>query len=314
MAQWQGDFAKPLVSICCTAYNHERFIEDALEGFLIQKTDFPFEILIHDDASKDRTAEIIRSYEAAFPNILKPIYQTENQYSQGKKPGRLNSERAKGKYIALCEGDDYWTDEKKLNKQVSFLNKNIEYSACCHQSIIKYEDDNLESRLFRQNNADIYLNDLMSGRIFHTASFMFRSCIVKNNTAPNDILSGDRYLFLLCALFGKIRFLEDSMCIYRKHEGGISNWITYDLLKQDLNIPRYLSMINNDFPKNKYLSFIHQTLISYPKKIPFDKYIYHYAMYLILSFSTFPRNLKGIIKYSLRRLPVKMYRYISSKD
>jgi len=106
----------------------EGYIKDALEGFLIQKTDFPFEILINDDASTDSTADIIREYEAQYPNLIKPIYQTENQYSQGKKPNQeFNFPRAIGKYIALCEGDDYWTDPLKLQKQLDFLEENPEY-------------------------------------------------------------------------------------------------------------------------------------------------------------------------------------------
>ena len=103
-----------LVSICCITYNHEDYIADAIEGFLMQKTDFKYEVLIHDDASTDRTAEIIRKYERKFPNLIKPIYQTENQHSKGIKVGKYNIERALGKYIALCEGDDYWVDPCKL--------------------------------------------------------------------------------------------------------------------------------------------------------------------------------------------------------
>ena len=116
---------EPLVSICCLSYNHEPYIRDAIEGFLMQKTDFPFEILIHDDASTDGTADIIREYEAKYPDIIKPIYQTENQYSKGIKVSQVYQfPRAKGKYIALCEGDDYWTDPYKLQKQVDFLEAN----------------------------------------------------------------------------------------------------------------------------------------------------------------------------------------------
>ena len=115
----------PLVSICCITYNHAPYIRQCLDGFVMQKTNFTFEVLVHDDASTDDTADIIREYEARYPGIIKPIYQTENQYSQGVNVNRTyNYPRAHGKYIALCEGDDYWTDPLKLQKQVDFLEAN----------------------------------------------------------------------------------------------------------------------------------------------------------------------------------------------
>jgi len=118
----------PIVSICCITYNHEKYIRDAIEGFLMQKTNFTFEILIHDDASTDKTAEIVREYEQKYPQLIKPIYQTENQYSKGINPGvEFLFPRARGKYIALCEGDDYWIDPLKLQKQVDFLEANPEF-------------------------------------------------------------------------------------------------------------------------------------------------------------------------------------------
>ena len=113
----------PLVSICCIAYNQQKYIRQALESFLMQRTDFNFEVIIHDDASTDGTTEIIREYESKFPGIIKPIFQTINKYqSEG-----LNFQfkyvfpKAKGKYITFCEGDDYWIDPLKLQKQVDFL-------------------------------------------------------------------------------------------------------------------------------------------------------------------------------------------------
>jgi hypothetical protein len=116
MADWKVDYSIPLLSISCLAYNHEKYIEDTLEGFLIQKTDFPFEIVIHDDASTDNTANIIREYEALYPNIIKPIYQNENQFSKGiNNSAMYNFPRLRGKYVAICEGDDYWTDSNKLS-------------------------------------------------------------------------------------------------------------------------------------------------------------------------------------------------------
>ena len=122
------------VSICCVTYNHEKYIEQALKSFLEQKVDFKYEILIHDDASTDKTADIIRKYEKLFPDIIKPIYQSVNQYSIGitNITQRYNFPRAKGKYIAICEGDDYWTDKHKLQRQVSILESHPNISICIH--------------------------------------------------------------------------------------------------------------------------------------------------------------------------------------
>ena len=120
------------VSIICMAYNHEKFISKALDGFLMQKTNFEYEILISDDASTDNTTQIIKEYEKKYPEIIKVIYQKENQYSKGIAPSMFLYEIAQGKYLSFCEGDDYWTDENKLQKQVDFLEENKEYYAVYH--------------------------------------------------------------------------------------------------------------------------------------------------------------------------------------
>lgn len=115
----------PLASICCITYNHASYIQEAIDSFLMQKTTFPFEILVHDDASTDGTTEILLGYAKKYPDIIKPIIQTKNQYTKcGLINPRFVFPKAKGKYIALCEGDDYWTDPSKLQKQVSFLENN----------------------------------------------------------------------------------------------------------------------------------------------------------------------------------------------
>ena len=119
------------VSVVCNAYNHEKYIRSALEGFVMQKTSFPFEVLVHDDASTDHTAEIIREYEIKYPDIIKPIYSTENQYSKNDGSlDRIQYGRVQGKYIALCEGDDYWMDPLKLQKQYDLLEKHPEIDMC----------------------------------------------------------------------------------------------------------------------------------------------------------------------------------------
>jgi len=120
LSRWSS-LDPPLVSVICITYNHEKYIRDAIEGCLIQDTDFPFEVIIHDDASTDGTTAIVRAYAERYPSIIKPIYQTENQYSQGNKPITFWLPRVRGQYIALCEGDDYWHDPSKLQKQVDIL-------------------------------------------------------------------------------------------------------------------------------------------------------------------------------------------------
>lgn len=219
----------PLVSICCITYNQEKYIRQCLDGFIMQKTDFEFEVIIHDDASTDSTAEIIREYEEKYPNIIKPIYQIENQYTKGK--GILIPfvyPRAKAKYIALCEGDDYWTDPYKLQKQVDFLENNEEYSLCFHNAIEHWEDGSREDSIF----SDVEDREYSAVEIYKkwtipTASVVFRKTVIdslryKEVSSNPKFIYGDIILFLTCAELGKLRGFTDVMSIYRRHSGGIS--------------------------------------------------------------------------------------------
>lgn len=132
---------EPLVSISCITYNHAPYIKQCLDGFLMQKTTFSFEVLIHDDASTDGTTEIIKDYAQKYPEIIKPLYEEENQWIKGRRgSAEFNFPRAKGKYIALCEGDDYWIDENKLQMQVDFLESNPEYGMCYTNFNIYYQN------------------------------------------------------------------------------------------------------------------------------------------------------------------------------
>lgn len=117
---WPID-SSPLVTISCTTYNQECYIEKCIEGFLMQETDFPVEILIHDDASTDSTPEIVKKYQDRYPDLIHVIRQEENQFSKGKMVNSFNFKKAKGKYVALCHGDDYWIDKRKLQKQVAAM-------------------------------------------------------------------------------------------------------------------------------------------------------------------------------------------------
>jgi len=128
---------KPDVSICCVTYNHAGYIEKALRSFLKQHTNFQYEILIHDDCSTDGTEQIILHYQNMYPNIIKVYTEKENQFSQGSRKMffRYLFPYAKWKYIALCEGDDYWIDSEKLQKQYDFMEKNLDYSVITNKSI-----------------------------------------------------------------------------------------------------------------------------------------------------------------------------------
>src|SRR5690554_2112060 len=121
IATWKGDISKPLVSVRCITYNHAPYIEDAIKGFLIQETDFPIEVWIHDDASTDGTREIVDSYQKRYPRIIKTILQDENQYSKGVSPGALLRKKCSGKYHAICEGDDFWVNQGHLSRKVFIL-------------------------------------------------------------------------------------------------------------------------------------------------------------------------------------------------
>lgn len=132
-----------LVTIRCLAYNHEPYIRECLEGFVMQKTNFKFEAIVHDDASTDKTAEIIREYAEKYPAIIKPIYETENLYSKhdGSLGRIMDDACAHGKYVAYCEGDDYWTDSLKLQKQVDFMEQHPDVSYTCCRFDVKNEFD-----------------------------------------------------------------------------------------------------------------------------------------------------------------------------
>ena len=130
----------PLVSIICLTYNHAEYIRQCLEGFLMQQTDFSFEIIVHDDASTDGTAIIVKEYAEKYPDRFVPVLQTVNQYSQGVSIGKtFLYPLAKGKYIAECEGDDYWTDPLKLQRQVDFLENHPDYVLCSTDCMMMVE-------------------------------------------------------------------------------------------------------------------------------------------------------------------------------
>lgn len=213
--------AKPLVSILCPTYNHEQYIEHALQSFLMQKTNFPFEILVHDDASTDGTAEIIKEYKKKYPETIKPILRSKNIYSTGVRGivGRYLLPKALGKYTATCEGDDYWIDENKLQKQVDFLEKNKDHALVFHPVKVFYENGEKEDSIFPEVKSGFTIDKLLEGNFIQTNSVMYRRQEYKYLAL--DVMPGDYYLHLYHAQFGKIGFIDEVMSAYRRHSGGI---------------------------------------------------------------------------------------------
>ncbi len=209
------------VSVICNVYNHEKYVRDALEGFVKQNTNFAFEVLVHDDASTDKSADIIREYEKKYPDIIKPVYQTENQYS--KHDGtikRIQVGRTQGKYVAFCEGDDYWTDSNKLQKQYGFMETHPEYSLCVHSSQrLNMLNGNMENYFFTKDDRDVSIEDIIiekHGRIFQFSSIFTRTYIWKKMATVNlGMPIGDYPLAVFCAYNGKVRMLADCMSVYR---------------------------------------------------------------------------------------------------
>lgn len=212
---------EPIVSICCVTYNQEKFIRDAIEGFLIQKTDFPIEILIHDDASTDSTAEIVHKCQAEHPNQVRAVYQTENQFSKGRRISPILYPLARGKYIALCEGDDYWTDPLKLQKQVDFMESHPECSICCHKVQIKYEGNEEKNHLFPDLVGDQVFTreEIYQKYISATCSVMFRRERIDDLVHYLEGFKvGDVPLYSFYLQFGKFGFIDQVMGTYRKND------------------------------------------------------------------------------------------------
>jgi glycosyltransferase involved in cell wall biosynthesis len=218
---------KPLLSIVTVAYNHGKYIARTLDGFIMQKTDFPFQVIVGDDASTDNTADIIREYADKYPDIVKPVLRPKNI------GGTSNSldlySRAHTKYVAICDGDDYWTDPLKLQKQVDFLEAHPDYSICSHRVIQKFEygaqpDIFIPKASMLRKYEDCAFKKLLRGNYIHSSSIVYRWQFADSkgkDVFPRDIIPGDWFLLLLHAHVGKIHMIPDVMSVYLVHSGGI---------------------------------------------------------------------------------------------
>ena len=250
----------PLVSICCVTYNHADTVARALDGFLAQQADLPIEILVHDDASTDGTPDILRAYAARYPDVVKPLFETENQYRKGTAmDATFNFPRATGAYIALCEGDDYWTDPHKLQKQVDCLRAHPGCTFCFTNATVLDGSGKAPERPFLPyypEEAAYYtpatreydLAEITRLSFLPTASFLFpREALAR---VPAELLLapcpyGDLRLKLLLTAAGRAVYLHAFTCVYRLNAQGsaMAAWGAESVQKTRLRCEQTLAML-----------------------------------------------------------------------
>lgn len=256
---------KPLVTISCITFNQEKYIGDAIEGFLTQQTNFEYEIYIHDDASTDGTRHIIEKYIEKYPEKIHGILETENQFSKGINPNFINYHQSSGKYIALCEGDDYWIDPLKLQKQVDYLENHEDCTFCFTNGYIQNAADNNDKRIFipynhsrydkhyyKKGNRKYDLSNFYQLSFIPTASFMFpRSNLNKlPRSFFNKCQAGDLKMRLFYTAMGYAYFIDDPTCVYRENvsNSSMSRWASEDRnknMERDAEIIKMIDDVDN---------------------------------------------------------------------
>ena len=249
-----------MVSVICLAYNHEAYIRDALEGFVRQQTDFPFEVLVHDDASTDGTAEIIREYAGRYPQIIRPFFETENQYSKGVVIARdMLFPHVRGRYVALCEGDDYWIDPLKLSKQVAALEAHPEVDICAHRAL-KMRNGKPCGHVGPCCRKRVFPVERVirgGGGFVATCTLMCRREAYLLDTPMRRELFFDYTLQIQGSLHGGMLWLPDCMAVYRR--GVSESWTARNIGRHKTgHYQKFLRMLDalDSYTEGKYSSAI----------------------------------------------------------
>ncbi len=280
----------------------------------MQKTDFPFEVLINDDCSTDNTTNIIKEYEKKYPNIIKPIYQKENQFSKGIfLNSTFNFPRAKSKYIALCEGDDYWMDPLKLQKQVDFLESNPLYNGCFHDCMIIYEGKKSNEKQHlrignRKIEEEIDLVSIIDENNIATASIMYKNSIEEIPKYWKETSKGDYALMVAITEQGKIKYLPEVMSVYRVHDGGV--WSSRSEMYKAKEDIKFYNLLQEHFADNKQIlkALSRKKKYSYyllSRKLVYDKQRSKSLHYLVLSLDLLHHKHPNIKYYSYFKELVK---------
>jgi glycosyltransferase involved in cell wall biosynthesis len=270
---------KPLVSVCCITYNHQDYIEECINGFLKQESDFDVEFLIHDDASTDNTQSIIKSL-VGEESRFKLILREKNIKSTGKAIFPILFEEAQGKYIAMCEGDDYWTDPLKLQKQVDFLEENEDFVGVFHNTAC-IDERQLNPKLepWRTYDRDIFTarDTIRQLSLFHTSSYCFRNLDFNFSLIVNPkISSGDMMLLGLISKYGKLKLLDKIMSVYRKNDGGVTS--SESLIKYHTNRINLAKTLNHYF-ENKFQQRADQVIEFHKEQLSKLKFPYGFKLW-----------------------------------
>lgn len=210
----------PKLSVVSITYNQQDYVREALDSFVAQKTDFPVECIVSDDASTDATPKIIQEYADRHPELFRPILRTENVGIHANLTDALSATR--GEYVALCEGDDFWTDPLKLSKQVDFLSRHPQVSVCFHPVVVRWEDGRDDDSEFPpvSSREDLSVSALISQNFIQTNSVVYRR-LPHYRSIPAEIMPLDWFLHVLHATHGEIAMMPETMAVYRRHPQGI---------------------------------------------------------------------------------------------
>lgn len=299
------------VSILCNTYNHQLYISDAIESFLKQNTTFKYEILIYDDASTDDNQKIISSYAEKYPDIIFPYYVEENQWSKGVLTYKeYQYPRVRGKYIAFCEGDDYWTDSHKLQCQFDQLEAHPEIDICTHR--VSVVQDGIEQRTWGPKSATCIIpaEEVITGGggFVATNSIMCRSNVLLENNALNNFIERDYFWQILGSLRGGMLYIDKNMGVYRAFvKNSWTSNIKSNVEKKVQNIEYVLQsyLLLDQYTKGCYSAVINSCILESE---------FHKALLNNDYAEVMKRKFRKIRKrYSLRWKLAVFYRFIVGK-
>lgn len=258
-----GFVSKLKVSIVCNTFNHEKYIKQALDSFIMQIVNFDYEILVHDDASTDNTAKILREYEIMYPDKFKIIFQKVNQYSKGISVNYINISRSVGEYIAICEGDDYWLDPYKLQKQVDYLDHNSKCLLVVHGSLKINANNPFVQRkwLFTYKSRILSTDEIIKNRAIIAAhnSFMYRNVEQTYPVFFNTLGVWDVTRLLYFSSHGTVYYISEIMSVYRI--GTLGSWNERIRLNELKLIKHYEKEMDFYRSLNKYTDYIYDSSI-----------------------------------------------------